>query len=133
AVLERSGGGSLDSSTPGPPLGEPLTATTSVLPSGMSRTPRGRCPGLIVRTTLSVRESITVTLCPSSSLTYTSGPVAVVAALPAALPAAFVTAAVLSDPAAFCSPPLHAASAAHSATAETAEARMILMDMMVAG
>ena len=39
-----SAGGSLLSSTPGGALGEPLSATNSVDPSGLSRIPRGRLP-----------------------------------------------------------------------------------------
>src|SRR6185312_150151 len=108
--LDRSGGGSLDSSTPGPPIGEPLTATTSVLPSGVRRTPRGRCPASIVFTTLSVAPLITVTLLPRSSDTYTSddGPLAAADA---------GAAAVDSVPAAgVFSPPEHAASATAPAT-----------------
>ena len=72
--FERSAGGSVFSSTPGPPLGDPLTATISVFPSGLTRTPRGRCPGSSVATTLSVFVSMTVTSLPSSFDTNRYGP-----------------------------------------------------------
>ncbi len=62
----RSGGGSLLSSTPGPPLGEPLRATYSKRPSGLRRMPRGRLPTGMVATTVWLCPSTTVMLPPSS-------------------------------------------------------------------
>ena len=49
AVL--SGGGSLLSSVPGGAIGDPLSATNSFVPSGLTLMPRGRLPSGIVATT----------------------------------------------------------------------------------
>jgi hypothetical protein len=46
-----SAGGSVSSSTPGGAIGDPLSATNSVPPSGLSRMPRGLLPTGIVATT----------------------------------------------------------------------------------
>ncbi len=67
AVL--SAGGSLLSSTPGPPIGDPLSATKSCVPSGPTLIPRGRLPTSIVSTTSLVPPSITVTVPPVSLVT----------------------------------------------------------------
>ena len=66
---ERSGGGSLDSSTPGPPRGDPDSATYSVLPSFDSLMPRGRLPTGMRATTSPCSGSTTTTSPPSSALT----------------------------------------------------------------
>src|SRR6185437_2633024 len=109
--FDRSGGGNFDSSTPGPPIGDPLTATTSVFPSGVRRTPRGRWPASIVCTTLSCATSTTVTLFPRSSDTYTNAEGGLTGC------AAGGAAAVDSAPAAgFFSPPEHAATIMAPAT-----------------
>src|SRR5215203_1799207 len=55
-------------------LGDPLNATKTILPSGETRTPRGRVPTGIVATALSVRVSMTVSSCESSLVTYASSP-----------------------------------------------------------
>src|SRR5262245_23673961 len=59
-----SGGGSLLSSTPGGAIGDPLSATKSILPSGLTRIPRGRLPTGIVP----------VTRCEATSMTLMSPP-----------------------------------------------------------
>ena len=63
-----SGGGSLDSSTPGGAIGEPLNATNKVVPSGLRRMPRGRLPTGMVATTF----------CSATSTTLMSPPVSLV-------------------------------------------------------
>ena len=50
-------------------LGEPLSATNTVRPSWLTRTPRGRVPTGMVATALSVRVSMTVSSCESSLVT----------------------------------------------------------------
>jgi hypothetical protein len=55
-----SAGGSVDSSTPGGAIGDPLSATYSVDWSGLTRTPRGRLPSGTVATTCFEATSITV-------------------------------------------------------------------------
>ena len=57
---ERSGGGNLLSSVPGGAIGEPLSATYSVAPSGLTLMPRGRLPRGIVAITVRVAVSITL-------------------------------------------------------------------------
>src|SRR5256886_5458880 len=64
----RSGGGRSSSRWPGPPRGDPLTATYS-LPPGPRRMPRGRFPTGMRATTASF--SITATSSDASLLTYT--------------------------------------------------------------
>src|ERR1700692_3861195 len=66
----RSGGGSFDSSTFGPPLGEPDSATYSRARSADTAMPRGRRPTAMVATTLPATGSTTTTLPPLSSETY---------------------------------------------------------------
>src|SRR5262245_49745847 len=67
----RSGGGSLLSSVPGGALGDPLSATYSVLPSGLALMPRGRLPSGEVETTSRVSPLITVRSPDASLVTYT--------------------------------------------------------------
>src|SRR6185437_14016637 len=107
------------------PIGDPLTATTSVLPSGVRRTPRGRCPASIVFTTLSRAASITVTLFPRSSDTYTRLACAAGAAAASAVAAGFFSplehAAATSAPATMLLPnerPCHVPRIAESPRAE---------------
>ena len=50
-------------------FGLPLSATKTVLPSGLTLTPRGRVPTGMVATTLSVRVSMMVRSCESSLVT----------------------------------------------------------------
>src|SRR3954470_1505746 len=69
-----SGGGSLLSSTPGPAIGEPLSATYSTEPSGASRRPRGRLPTWMVATSCCVPTSMTLRSPPLSLLTNSFGP-----------------------------------------------------------
>src|SRR4051812_49416544 len=71
----RSGGGSFDSSTFGPPIADPESATSSCLPSRDTRIPRGRLPTAMRSTTCPAAGSITMTLPPVSSDTYNTGPV----------------------------------------------------------
>src|ERR1043166_7251373 len=59
--------GRLPSSTPGPALGRPDSATNSWVPSGETRRPRGRLPTGIRVTTESSDALMTTTLPPSSS------------------------------------------------------------------
>ena len=47
SVSLRSAGGSFDSSTPGPAMGDPESATSNVVPSCEVRIPRGRLPTAI--------------------------------------------------------------------------------------
>ena len=68
-----SGGGSLLSSTPGPAIGEPLNATYSVEPSGLTRMPRGRFPTGIVVNTFCAATSMTL-MSPLTSLVTNSRP-----------------------------------------------------------
>ena len=56
----RSGGGSLLSSVPGGAGGEPLSATYSDRPSGLTLMPRGRLPSGAVARTVCDTASITV-------------------------------------------------------------------------
>src|SRR3954470_13412604 len=70
----RSGGGSFDSSTFGPPIADPESATRSCLPSRDTRIPRGRFPTAMRSTTDPPTGSITMTLPPVSSDTYRTGP-----------------------------------------------------------
>src|SRR2546426_3128477 len=67
----RSGGGSLLSSVPGGALGEPLSATYSVFPSGLALMPRGRFPSGAVAMTACVDASMTVRSPDASFVTYT--------------------------------------------------------------
>src|SRR2546428_11703378 len=67
----RSGGGSLLSSVPGGALGEPLSATYSVFPSGLALMPRGRFPSGAVATTACVDAAMTVRPPDASFVTYT--------------------------------------------------------------
>src|SRR5688500_11638855 len=55
-----SAGGSVLSSTPGGAIGEPLSATYSVVPSGLNRMPRGRLPTGIVAIVFAAATSMTV-------------------------------------------------------------------------
>src|SRR5688500_18672760 len=55
-----SAGGSVLSSTPGGAIGEPLSATYSVVPSGLNRMPRGRLPTGIVAIVFAAATSTTV-------------------------------------------------------------------------
>ena len=66
----RSGGGSVFSSTPGPALGDPLSATYARVPSGLAAMPRGRLPSGIVATVASVPASMTVRSPDVSFVTY---------------------------------------------------------------
>src|ERR1044071_7278984 len=66
-----SAGGSVFSSTPGPPIGEPLSAMYRRVRSGLIRIPRGRLPSAIVATADWVVPSMTVMLPPVSLVTYT--------------------------------------------------------------
>src|ERR1700683_634983 len=66
----RSGGGSFDSSTFGPPLGEPDSATYRREPSAETAMPRGRRPTAMVAMTLAAAGSTAPTLPPLSSDTY---------------------------------------------------------------
>jgi glucose dehydrogenase len=70
----RSGGGSFDSSTPGPPIGEPDKATKSCVPSCDSLTPRGRLPTAIRSMTAPAAGSMTAMSPPVSFDTYTRPP-----------------------------------------------------------
>src|SRR5215218_2471248 len=81
-------------------LGDPLRATNTVLPSGETRTPRGRVPTEIVATALSVRVSMTVSSCESSLVTYASSPTG-----NSSIESVLVAAVSLSSA---CRPPLHA-------------------------
>src|SRR5688500_2692831 len=74
-----SAGGSVDSSTPGGAFGDPLSATYTVRPFGLTRIPRGRLPTGIVATTLSWWVSITEMSFESSLLMYTNDPASAVA------------------------------------------------------
>src|SRR5262245_60304788 len=67
----RSGGGSVFGSTPGPALGDPLSATYSVLPSGLGLMPRGRLPSGAVASTAWVAASMTVRSPDASLVTNT--------------------------------------------------------------
>src|SRR6187200_3225084 len=67
----RSGGGSVFGSTPGPALGDPLSATYRVLPSGLALMPRGRLPNGAVATTVCVAASMTLRAPDSSLVTKT--------------------------------------------------------------
>ena len=67
----RSGGGSLLSSVPGGAIGDPLSATKSFVPSGLTLMPRGRLPSGMVATTWFVPPSIIVKSPPISFVTYT--------------------------------------------------------------
>src|SRR5437762_7167556 len=67
----RSGGGSFDSSTFGPPIGEPLNATYSSVRSGLATMPRGRLPSGMVATTVLLAASMTERSPPVSLVTYT--------------------------------------------------------------
>ena len=57
---ERSGGGSVDSSTPGGAGGEPLRATNRRSPAGSTLMPRGRLPRGMVAITSWVPPAMTV-------------------------------------------------------------------------
>src|SRR2546422_10130546 len=70
-ALPISGGGSLLSSVPGGALGEPLSATYSVFPSGLALMPRGRFPSGAVAMTACVDASMTVRSPDASFVTYT--------------------------------------------------------------
>src|SRR6476661_2763903 len=70
----RSAGGSFDSSTPGPAIGDPESATSNSFPSFDSRMPRGRLPTAIRSMTWPPTGSMTRTLPPVSSETYSRGP-----------------------------------------------------------
>src|SRR5262245_48242401 len=67
----RSGGGSVFGSTPGPALGDPLSATYSDLRSGETAMPRGRFPSCAVATTVCFSASMTVRSPETSFVTYT--------------------------------------------------------------
>src|ERR1700724_1902837 len=67
----RSGGGSVFGSTPGPAAGEPLSATYSDLPSGLTWMPRGRLPSGAVAITAWVSPLMTVRSPDISLVTYT--------------------------------------------------------------
>src|SRR4029453_10843697 len=71
---ERSGGGSLLSSTPGGALGEPLSATYKYRPSGLTLMPRGRFPTITVATTVCEAVSMTLMSPDASFVTYTREP-----------------------------------------------------------
>src|SRR6476661_805969 len=70
----RSAGGSFDSSTPGPAIGDPDSATRSSLPSRERRIPRGRLPTAMRCTTDAASGSMPTTLPPVSSETYSRTP-----------------------------------------------------------
>src|SRR5260221_5034517 len=70
----RSPGGSFDSSTPGPAIGEPDNATRRRRPSLSRRIPRGRLPTARMPTTVPATGSTIATRPPGSSETYTRGP-----------------------------------------------------------
>src|SRR4030095_3716648 len=70
----RSGGAIFDSSTLGPTMADPESATSSCVPSRDTRMPRGRFPTAIRSTTVPPWGSITTTLPPVSSDTYRRGP-----------------------------------------------------------
>ena len=74
AVGGPIGGGSFDSSTPGPPIGDPDRATSSSFPSRDRRMPRGRLPTAILSTTCPAAGSMTMTFPPVSSETYNRMP-----------------------------------------------------------
>src|SRR5207237_8198249 len=63
-----------DSSTPGPPIGDPERATSKCLPSAASLIPRGRLPISSRCTTRPASGSTTTTALPVSSETYRRGP-----------------------------------------------------------
>src|SRR5215217_7065232 len=67
----RSAGGSFDSSTPGPAIGDPESATSSCVPSREIRSPRGRLPTAMRSMTRPASGSTTTTAPPVSSETYT--------------------------------------------------------------
>jgi len=65
----RSGGGSLLSSVPGGAIGDPLNATNSLVPSGLTLMPLGLLPSGIVVTTWLVPPSMMVRSPPISLVT----------------------------------------------------------------
>src|SRR6185369_4976955 len=71
---ERSAGGSFDSSTPGPPIGDPDSATKRRDPSRESFTPRGRLPTGTWASTAPVDPSRMTTVPAISLETYRTAP-----------------------------------------------------------
>src|SRR5450432_2188928 len=69
---ERSAGGNFDSSTLGPPRGEPESATYSDRPSRETFRPRGRLPTGIRTRTMAASGSTTTISPLASALRYTS-------------------------------------------------------------